>query len=191
MDDGRRASRGRATQLRALLHDTRGAVAIYVALSTLFVLPLMAVAIDLTRYFGLNTELEQAAQAAALAGAKELDFTDLGLAAATNAAQNAVLNLQAQATDKEDPEVLIQTVQFLEALPPAGETNYEDYITDEAEDVRYVRVITEPRAVDSPSFRAFLAVCNDAADGEQACADVMKAARDALDGDGAPDGQSR
>lgn len=155
---GRRAWESITTQLGALARDTRGAVAIYVALSTLFVLPLMAVAIDLTRYFGLHTELEQAAQAAALAGAKELNFTDAGLAAATNAAQNAVLNLQAQATDKEDPEVLIQTVQFLEALPPAGESNYEDYITDDAEDVRYIRVITEPRAVDSPSFQAFLAV---------------------------------
>lgn len=159
-----RFSGGWIDRLGSLCRDTRGAVAVYVALSTLFVLPLMAVSIDLTRYYGLHTELEQAAQAAALAGAKELDFTDDGLAAATAAATSAVQNVQAQATDKDEPRVLIQTVQFLEALPPAGQTNYEAYITDEAEDVRYIRVITEPRAIDSPSFRAFLAMWSNVED---------------------------
>ena len=150
--------RGRVRTPASLLRESRGAVAIYVALSTLFILPLMAVSLDLTRYYGLHTELEQAAQAAALAGATELNFTDAGLTAAVSAATTAVQNFQAQATDKEDPEVLIQTIQFLEALPPAGQTNYDDYVAEDAEDARYIRVITEPRAIDSPSFRAFLAV---------------------------------
>lgn len=148
----------------------------YMALGTVFFLPLLAVSIDLTRVYGLHTELEQAAQAAALAGAKELDFTDAGLVAAAAAATTAVQNLQAQATDKDAPEVAIAAIQFLEALPPAGETNYEDYVTDDATDVRYIRAITETRAIDSPGYRAYLAMWSDTED-------IDEAARKATQGD--------
>src|SRR5262245_7961148 len=87
-------------RLRSWLREECGAVAVYLALGTIFLFPMIAIAIDATSYYKLNTELKQAADAAALAAATKLDWTDEGLVAAEAAARNAVQNLQTRSEER-------------------------------------------------------------------------------------------
>lgn len=144
--------------IRGLVKGDAGAVAVYLALATAFLLPITAIAIDLSRYYGLNTELQQAAESAALAGAKELNSTDAGLVAAEAAARTSVTNTQAFATDTADANVQLATVQFLTTLPPAGQTNYDAYVTVKGSDARYINVITEVREIESAVARAYFGI---------------------------------
>jgi len=144
--------------VKSLIGSERGAVAIYMAFACTLFFPLIAIAIDVTNYFKLNTELKQAADAAALAAAVKLDFTALGLIDADNAARTAVQNFETGANDSGFSNVQIATVQFLRALPPAGNYNYSDYLTTDPAKARYVHVITESRQRDSLMYRAYAAV---------------------------------
>ena len=64
------SSRG---MLRRLLRDRRGVVAVYTAILAPVLIGFAALSVDISRYMTLNTELQSAADAAALAGAAELD----------------------------------------------------------------------------------------------------------------------
>ncbi len=154
----------------ALARDVRGSVALYIALATMVFLPVGAIAIELSSLMALHTEVQQAAEAAALAGAKKLDFTDDGLIAAESAAKTAVTNFQSLAAD-DGNVVEIDTVQFLWALPPAGQTNYELYTTTKASEARYIRTITEPRMHVSGLLTAFLSIWT--GDGNQAATNIV------------------
>jgi hypothetical protein len=158
------------------LRNDRGTVTVYLALGTVVFLPLMGIAIDATNYYKLHTELDQAAEAAALAAAMEMDFTDDGLAAATTAAREAVTNFEMSANDNEDSEIFIETVQFLRALPPAGNYNYFDYVTTDSGEARYVRVITETRQRWSTPYATFLAMWR----GEDTSGAIKATAADAV-----------
>jgi Flp pilus assembly protein TadG len=160
-------------KVRALARDVRGSVALYVALGTMVFLPVAAIAIDLSSLMALQTEVQQAAEAAALAGAKELDYTDDGLVAAETAAKTAVTNFQALAADAGNV-VDIQTVTFLWALPPDGQTNYELYTTTDADEARYIRTVTEPRLHVSGLLTAFLAIWT--GDGNAAAQNIVAGA---------------
>jgi Flp pilus assembly protein TadG len=59
--------------LRRFLRDERGIAALYIGLSSVLLLGATALAFDLARVMSLQTELQSAADAAALAGAAELD----------------------------------------------------------------------------------------------------------------------
>ena len=141
----------------SLGRNVQGSVALYVALGSMVFLPVAAIAIELSSLFALHTEVQQAAEAAALAAARKLDYTDDGLVAAEDAARNAVVNFQSLASD-EGNVVEIQTVTFLWALPPAPQTNYELYTTTKASDARYVRTVTEPRQHISGLLSAFISI---------------------------------
>ncbi len=157
---------------RSLAGSERGAVAVYLAFALTVFLPLIAIAVDLTSFYKLNTELKQAADAAALAAATKLDFTAQGLIDADNAAHNAVTNYQtganavdsdrdgvisAQEAAEARPDVQIASVHFLRALPPAGNYNFGDYLTTDPAKARYVRVVTETRRRDSVMYRVYAA----------------------------------
>ena len=60
-----------------LWRDATGAVTVYVALSMVVFLPLLALVLDFTRYLNLHTELEQAAEAAAMCGGQGDGLHDL------------------------------------------------------------------------------------------------------------------
>ncbi len=143
---------------RNFLRHERGSVAVYLALGMLVFMPVMGIALDVSRFYGLNTEMANAAEAAALAAAEQMDFTDEGLVAADQAARTAVDNYLTFATDGGSSRIAIVAVQFLWALPPAGQTNYDVYATTDGADARYVRVITEARELESLAMRRFLMI---------------------------------
>ena len=68
-----RPASNRAGGQRSLWRNRRGAVAIYVASSALVLLGIGAFSIDLGHIMTVNTELQNAADAASIAGAQELD----------------------------------------------------------------------------------------------------------------------
>ncbi len=123
MADAKRKAKGKC--LRALLASESGGVAMYLGFAMLFIMPLMAGAISVSQIYTLNTQLQQAADAAALAGATELDGTDAGCVAAVAAAQNAVQNFQSFANDDGDAEAQIFKIMLLESLPVAPLSDFE------------------------------------------------------------------
>lgn len=68
------------------LQKQKGAVAIIVALCSIVLFAFMGIALDLARTYNAKAELQNAADAAALAGAKELNQTKAGVTAAINKA---------------------------------------------------------------------------------------------------------
>ena len=110
--------------LRKLWTCNAGASIIYVAFGLPIMLGAMALSIDLGRSFVLNTELKDFSDAAALAGAAELDGRVGARAAAEAAARTGLsgtlVNVQAFATDGGGPNIQIDQVIFLRNLPADG-----------------------------------------------------------------------
>jgi Flp pilus assembly protein TadG len=142
----------------ALWSSRHGGIATYLAFAALIVLPLTGIAIDVTRLYTLDTELQQAADAAALAAAAALDGTETGCAAARTAAKDAVRNGQSFATDDGGADVRIATLTFLRRLPTAPATDYGRHAAAACDEARYVRLSTETRVLQSYPMRAFLAL---------------------------------
>jgi Flp pilus assembly protein TadG len=116
------------TWLRSLVRDTKGAIAIYMALITPVLIGIGALTLDLGRLITLNTELQSAADAAALAGARELSRFPGAIDKARAAAVGAAANNQTFATDGGGKQVVIDPkpcadppvapcIRFLKDLP--------------------------------------------------------------------------
>ena len=122
--------------LKSLAPDTKGGVSVFLATVLPMMLGIGALSMDLGRLITLNTELQGAADAAALAGARELDRFPGAMAKASAAAVGAVRNSQTFATDGGPKQVLIDAtpcadppvapcIRFLKSLP----ANDDDPIT--------------------------------------------------------------
>ncbi len=125
---GKGQSNSKRTGLpRSLARNVRGSVAVYVAITAPVLLGIGALAVDLGRLMTVNTELQNAADAAAMAGADELDRLSGARDRAKATAKDAVANLQTFATG--GAEVTISTadcadvaagdpcMRFLKSLP--------------------------------------------------------------------------
>ncbi len=122
---GRRDSK-RTGRPRSLLRDPRGTVAVYVVIAAPVLLGIGALSIDLGRLMTVNTELQSAADAAAMAGARELDQFPGSRDRARATAAGAVANLQTFATGGADVTIdttncanppVAPCIRFLKKLP--------------------------------------------------------------------------
>jgi Flp pilus assembly protein TadG len=144
--------------LKKIWASKSGAVLIYIAFALPILLGVMALSVDLGRAFILNTELKDFSDAAALAGAAELDGRDGARAAAESAArtglQGTMVNIQAFATDGDGPSIVVDDVVFLQRLPRDG-TDFvpSDTATTDAE-ARFIFVSVVNRDVRSGLSRA-------------------------------------
>ncbi len=121
-----RAGMTMSRPLRSLVQDVRGAVAVYVAIVAPILLGIGALTIDLGRLMTINTQLQSAADAAALSGSRELDRFSGARDNARATAAGAVANLQTFAaggadvsidtTNCADPPVA-PCIRFLKSLP--------------------------------------------------------------------------
>lgn len=128
-----------------LTRDERGATAIYVALGIGVMFGAGGLAIDLTRTMTLETELQQAADAAALAGAAELDGQDDARIRAQAAAMGAFgPNVQTFATDTAGANVAVSGVEFFSVLDVDTEAKNDVTAKNDA-DARFIRVRVAPR----------------------------------------------
>ncbi len=127
MTDSRPKKSG-PTSLRSLVRDVKGAIALYLALIAPVLIGVGALTLDLGRLITLNTELQGAADAAALAGARELNRFPGAIDRARAAAVGATANTQTFATDGGGKQVVIDPkpcadpplapcIRFLKDLP--------------------------------------------------------------------------
>ena len=116
------------TGLRSLVRDVEGAIVIYIALIAPVLIGVGALTLDLGRLMTLNTELQSAADAAALAGARELSRFPGAIDKARAAAAGATANNQTFATDGGGKQVVVDPkpcadppvapcIRFLKDLP--------------------------------------------------------------------------
>lgn len=114
-----------------LKRDERGAVAPTVALSLVGLIAAGGLAFDYAHMAALDTELQQAADQAALAGATQLDGKANAISRATAAAQNLIKNSALLANDGIDRRVTIPTLTFYDGYDQSTDT-YGSVTTDNA-----------------------------------------------------------
>jgi Flp pilus assembly protein TadG len=133
--------------LRRLRHDENGSVFVFVTLTIFVMMGMVGLALDGARYFSLNSELQDLADAAALAGARELiKGTSDGVTAAENQALTLLSNTPHWG-ETGSTGAQVATVSF------AGPDN-PDQPTASAADARYIIVTTVDRGVIPTMLRA-------------------------------------
>ena len=100
----------------ALWKNSDGAVAPTVALSLIGLVAIGGVAFDYAHLAAMDTELQQAADQAALAAATQLDGQSGAIARATAAAQNLITNRTLLAGDGTSNAVTVPTITFCSAF---------------------------------------------------------------------------
>jgi Flp pilus assembly protein TadG len=137
----------RTRSISSLLRSTTGAVAPTVALSLFALIGAGGIAFDYARMASVDTELQQAADQAALAAATQLDQSDGSIQRATAAAQALLANSTLLANDDDDDgrAVTVPTVVFYETKADAesdtnGTTDVADFAT-----AHFVRVAVKAR----------------------------------------------
>ena len=144
-----------------LCRERGGAIAVIVAILLPVFVGGLALAIDLSRAWDLDTELQNAADASALGGASQLDGEAGARARAIQAAADSVLRLQANvqsfATDGSGTDIVIDdTVSCSDgsACVNPDITFYEDISVDPPviatsdSSANYIQVTVQPRRVD-------------------------------------------
>ena len=130
--------------------DSSAAVAPTVALSLFALIGAGGIAFDYARMASLDTELQNAADQAALAGATQLDGEDGAVGRATAAAQGLLANQTLIATDAGGRGITVPDVFFYETKADAENgTNEIDITADDADELaNFVRVVVDAREVD-------------------------------------------
>lgn len=142
--------------LRRFARDEGASATVLFAALVIAALGAGAIAIDIGRLALLRSQLQNYADAAAMAGAAQLDGRVGAQSRATSVATNAA---QADSTMSAGTQTLaVQSVQFYSALSP-------DYVAATSDaDSRYIQVTLEPRRVNfylAPLLSAFTGMTGD------------------------------
>jgi Flp pilus assembly protein TadG len=123
-----------------LARDERGAVLVYVSIALTVFMGFAALVIDGGRLFTLDTEMQSAADALALAGAAELDGNTDSITRATAAMDNLVRNNPTVSNDTS--AITAYTARFLTALPAdsAPLSDADPFVTTDGTEARFVQV---------------------------------------------------
>lgn len=130
-------------RVRQLWTDRDGAILPYVAIMLVVIFGLSALAVDASRLMAVQTQLQDAADALALAGVAELDRRPDSIVRAETAIHDLVVNRVPSAGLGKVAEV--QDITFLRSLPPNDElpiTNAN--LTDDPTLAAYVQVTVKP-----------------------------------------------
>ncbi len=126
------ASEKQGGSRKSPIRDARGAVAVYVAIVAPVLFGVGALTLDVGRLITLHTELQAAADGAAIAGARELDRNLGSIEKAKEAAAEALANIQTFATGTKqaildtttiktdcglNPALGVPCIRFLRSLP--------------------------------------------------------------------------
>lgn len=124
---------------RHLARDESGAALVYVSVALTVFMGFAALVIDGSRLFTLDTELQSAADAIALAGAAELDGNADAIDRAEDAMANLVQNNQTYGTG--GAAVTAYEARFLSELPADdAEPITDDLVTTDDAEARFVEV---------------------------------------------------
>ena len=126
---------------KALWDDRSGAILPYVALMLIAIIGLAALAIDGSRLMNVQTQLQNAVDALALAGAAELDRRPDSIIRARAAIDNLVANSVAGTGQVAE----VSNVEFLQSLPVSEDLPVTDAnLTDDPTLAAYVQVTVKP-----------------------------------------------
>ncbi len=126
---------GQRAQLRS---GERGSIMIMTAIYALALLLMVGLCLDVSRFYLVRAELQNAADAAALAGARELNGGNGGIDAAVEKAQS-IVNTQGLRTKTN---VTIQTVEFAIEVDGPYLSADDAKVVGTVEHIQYVRVTT-------------------------------------------------
>jgi hypothetical protein len=130
-------------QAKTLRQDEAGVVLPYVAITLIAIIGLAALAIDASRLMSVQTQLQNAADALALAGAAELDRRPDSIVRAEAAISGLISNPVKGAGVYETAEVA--SIDFLRSLPPHDDLPITiSNITNDPALAGYVRVTVRP-----------------------------------------------
>ncbi len=127
---------------KRLRRDTEGAVLVYVTLGMAVFIAMVGFAIDVARIQSLHSDMQDGADAAALAAASQLDGTPGSRARATAAAQNAAFVSNSRGSGSNDPGVAISSVRFFPTLPASDDSPLGAEASSDRE-AEFVEVTTE------------------------------------------------
>jgi Flp pilus assembly protein TadG len=126
-----------------LWHDRRGTVLPYVAMMLAVIIGLAALAIDGSRLMSVQTQLQNAADALALAAAAELDRRPDSIIRAEAAIRGLIANPVTGAGIEQVAEV--SSVDFLRSLPPSDDLPITTAnLTDDPTLAAYIQVTVKP-----------------------------------------------
>lgn len=143
----------RGRTVRRLKADDSGAVSTLYAVAILPLVVMAGVAFDYGRMMALDSELQNAADQAALAAATQLDGSDAAISNAENAAFNALGNTTRFANDEGGENRILTDYPDRKGIDFDYFENYDHDAdvpidpTTVAEDARYVQVTVETRSV--------------------------------------------
>ena len=128
---------------RQIFEDCDGAILPYVAMMLAVIIGLAALAIDGSRLMSVQTQLQNGADALALAGAAELDRRPDSIIRAEAAIRGLIANPVTGAGIERVAEV--GTVEFLRSLPPSDDLPITTAnLTDDPTLAAYIQVTVEP-----------------------------------------------
>jgi Flp pilus assembly protein TadG len=138
------------TELRHwILNDEGGTVTIMTAVLMVGLVLVMGLSIDVSRIYLMRASLQNAADAASLAAARELNSGTTGLTAAVTRAQEIVNEYGLSRTTLTAPTATITTVEFATSLtePVTWYLGAEGVPAGTESQVRFVRVTTQPVSI--------------------------------------------
>ena len=106
-----------APSIKAFWGDTDGVILPYVTMMLVVIVGVSVLALDGSRYMSLQTQLQNGADALALAGAAELDRTPTAIERATHAINRLITNSSLFGSGS-DRDVRVARINFLRSLPP-------------------------------------------------------------------------
>jgi Flp pilus assembly protein TadG len=133
----------------ALWRNERGAILVYVTVGATVFFGFAALVIDGGRIFVLHSQLQDAADAAALAGAAELDRQSDAITRANRAINNtgALVTSNGQTFATGSSPITIASITYLQTLPASDSSAITNTNTTTTPSLaRFVRVITQTRS---------------------------------------------
>jgi Flp pilus assembly protein TadG len=154
----------------AFWRDTDGVILPYVTLILVVLVGMSVLALDGARYMSLQTQLQNGADALALAGAAELDGTSGARTRATNAINNLVTNSTLYGSSGAQ-NVQVSSIRFLSALPASDNSPITSaYVAADAAHAHFVEVTATPVTLTTILPAAFFGGVNLVTSGAQAVA---------------------
>jgi len=136
-----------AQSIKGFWGDTDGVILPYVTLMLVVIIGVSVLALDGSRYMSLQTQLQNGADALALAGAAELDRTPTAIERATRAINRLVTNSSLLGSGSER-NVRVARINFLRSLPPRdSDPILPGNRTNDPTLAAFVEVMVEPIAL--------------------------------------------
>ena len=140
------------SNLTKLVRDERGHILLMFTIMVPVMLGITGLALEGGRLFMLHSELQNLADAAALAGAKELDGANDAIARATDKARNLLTNDTWWSSIARSGIQILDQPTFYSALagdtdPVTGRVQATDVVTTDPTQANYIKVVTVTRDV--------------------------------------------